>query len=570
MTADAPETGRDAPAIDPLHRIGVALTELDPDRLIQRLTDEATAMCRAQFGAFFYNVINQRGECYMLYTLSGVPREAFAGFPMPRATEIFRPTFDGTEVLRLDDVLTDPRFGHNAPYKGMPPGHLPVRSYLAVPVFSRTGEVLGGLFFGHAEPGRFTADDERMMVAVANQTGLALDNARLYAAVEAREQQYRFLADAMPQIVYTSRPNGQLDYVNARWTLYTGLTLAQTQGDGWDLVIHPEDIGGMQASWRSALASGEIFERLYRIRRITDGAYRWHLGRSVPRRNDDGTIVQWVGTSTDVDDQQRSSDALRFLAAASAELSASLDHRNTLANVAKLAIPQVADFCIIAISGTDGALQRLAAAHVEPARLASLQALGDQDLREPDAPGSACQVMRSGRASLIDEIGEAGAASDDPRGSLLHAVGARSWLCVPVLARGRAIGAITFGAAGSGRRFAAADLRVAEDLAVRVSVAVENARLYHDAQEANRAKDQFLATVSHELRTPLTAILGWTRMLRSPQLDDDRRRRGLETIERSARAQTQLIEDLLDISRIISGKMRLEPRSIDPSDPIEA
>jgi signal transduction histidine kinase/CheY-like chemotaxis protein len=172
---------------------------------------------------------------------------------------------------------------------------------------------------------------------------------------------------------------------------------------------------------------------------------------------------------------------------------------------------------------------------------------------------------------LIDEVGEAaGEGSDDPRRSLVHAVGTRSWLCVPIRGRGRAIGAITLGAAGSGRRFASADLRVAEDLAVRVSVAVENARLYHDAQEANRAKDQFLATVSHELRTPLTAILGWTRMLRSPQLDEDRRRRGLETIERSARAQTQLIEDLLDISRIISGKMRLEPRPIDPADPIEA
>ena len=179
--------------------------------------------------------------------------------------------------------------------------------------------------------------------------------------------------------------------------------------------------------------------------------------------------------------------------------------------------------------------------------------------------------MRSGRATLIDEIGEAAdAGSDDPRRNLVHAVGTRSWLCVPVHGRGRTVGAITLGAASSGRRFVAADLRVAEDLAVRVGVAVENARRYHDAQEANRAKDQFLATVSHELRTPLTAILGWTRMLRSSQLDEDRRRRRLETIERSARAQTQLIEDLLDISRIISGKMRLEPRSIDPTDPIEA
>ncbi len=569
MSADAPEPGSDASAIDPLHRIGLALTELDPERLIQHLTDEATAICRAQFGAFFYNVVDRCGGSYMLYTLSGAPREAFSRFPMPRATEIFRPTFDGTEVLRLDDVTQDPRFGRNTPHHGMPPGHLPVRSYLAVPVLSRTGQVLGGLFFGHAQPGIFTADDEHLMVAVASQTGLALDNARLHAAVEAREQQYRFLADAMPQNVYTARPGGQLDYVNAGWTTYTELTLAQTQTDGWDAVVHPDDRGPMRDRWTSSLATGEVFEHLYRIRRASDGAYRWHLGRSVPRRSDDGEIVQWVGTSTDVDDQQRSSDALRFLAAASAELSASLDYRGALTSVAHLAIPSIADFCIIAIVGPEGAVARLAAAHVDATRVAQLEALADHDLGDPDAAGSACQVMRTSRAALIDEL-EQDPGSDDPRRHLMHACGARSWLCVPIQGRGRTIGAITFGAAGSGRRLAAADLRVAEDLAVRVSVAVENARLYHDAQEANRAKDQFLATVSHELRTPLTAILGWTRMLRSPQLDDERRRRGLETIERSARAQTQLIEDLLDISRIISGKLRLEPRSIDPVDPIDA
>ena len=575
MTDAAPEARPDPPSIELLHRIGLALTELDPDRLVQRLTDEATAMCRAQFGAFFYNVLDDRGERYMLYTLSGVPRESFSGFPMPRATEIFKPTFDGTEVLRLDDVTKDPRFGKSGPHHGMPPGHLPVCSYLAVPVFSRTGGVLGGLFFGHAEPGKFTAEHERLMVAVATQTGLALDNARLYAALEAREQQYRFLADAMPQIVWTAKPAGEIDYVNHGWSDYTGLDLAHTAGTGWTTVVHPEDRPAMLEKWRGSLQNGERYEMLYRICRARDGAYRWHLGRSVPRRAADGAIVQWVGTATDVDDQQRSSDALRFLASASAELSASLDYRAALASVARLAVPQVADFCAIDMAGPDGAPQRLVSVHVDPHQLPKVIELGDCDLARPDDHGSAARVLRSGRAALIEEIGDEprdGPASpgDDPRARVLQDLAARSWLCVPIHGRGRSIGAITLGAAASGRRFGAADLRVAEDLAVRVGVAIENARLYHDAQEANRAKDQFLATVSHELRTPLTAILGWTRMLRSSQLDDERRRRGLETIERSARAQTQLIEDLLDISRIISGKMRLEPRPIDPVDPIEA
>ncbi|HEY8077282.1 MAG TPA: PAS domain S-box protein, partial [Labilithrix sp.] len=161
-----------------LVRIGASLSsELNLDVLVQRVTDEATALCRAQFGAFFHNVVDDKGESYMLYTLSGVPREAFSKFPMPRNTAIFAATFDGEGVVRSDDITKDPRYGKSAPYHGMPQGHLPVCSYLAVPVKSRSGEVLGGLFFGHAEPGRFTEADERLVVAVAAQAAIAIDNA---------------------------------------------------------------------------------------------------------------------------------------------------------------------------------------------------------------------------------------------------------------------------------------------------------------------------------------------------------------------------------------------------------
>jgi signal transduction histidine kinase len=164
-----------------LDRIGRVLNgELQLDRLVQLLTDEATALCRAQFGSFFYNLTNEEGESYVLYTLSGVPRERFSGFPMPRNTAVFAPTFNGERPVRSDDITQDPRYGHNPPYHGMPKGHLPVRSYLALPVVSRTGDVLGGLFFGHGEPGVFTERDEQLLVAVASQAAVAIDNARLY------------------------------------------------------------------------------------------------------------------------------------------------------------------------------------------------------------------------------------------------------------------------------------------------------------------------------------------------------------------------------------------------------
>ena len=169
---------------------------LDPATIVQQVTDLATSLSHAEFGAFFYNVVDRSsGESYMLYTLSGVPKEAFAKFPQPRATAIFAPTFHGEGVVRLDDVTQDSRYGQSAPYYGMPPGHLPVRSYLAVPVKAASGEVLGGLFFGHSKKGVFTQQDERLVVGIAAWASLALANARLYdMAREADRVKDEFLA----------------------------------------------------------------------------------------------------------------------------------------------------------------------------------------------------------------------------------------------------------------------------------------------------------------------------------------------------------------------------------------
>ena len=271
----------------------VISAELDLHKVVQAVTDAATELTGARFGSFFYNVLDERGASYMLYTLSGVPREAFAHFPMPRNTDIFAPTFAGEGTVRISDVHKDPRYGKNSPYYGMPEGHLPVTSYLAVPVLSRSGEVVGGLFFGHPEEGVFTERHERIVEGMASQAAIAMDNARLYeAAQRGREQAER--------------------------------------------------------------------------------------------------------------------------------------------------------------------------------------------------------------------------------------------------------------------------------------AAEENERLYRETQEANRLKDEFLAMLSHELRTPLTAILGWAHMLRTGQFDENSIGGAYETIERNARAQAQLIDDLLDVSRIITGKLRLDMRAVNPNNFIDS
>ncbi len=183
-------------ALEILNQAGTVLArETELDVVVQTVTDAGVALTGAQFGAFFYNLVDAAGESYTLYAISGVPREAFSKFPMPRNTAVFAPTFSGTEIVRSDDITQDPRYGHNPPYLGMPEGHLPVRSYLAVPVLSRTGGVLGGLFFGHSHPGVFTEDSERNLSGLAGEAAVAIDNVRLFEETQ-REIAERRRAEA--------------------------------------------------------------------------------------------------------------------------------------------------------------------------------------------------------------------------------------------------------------------------------------------------------------------------------------------------------------------------------------
>jgi PAS domain S-box-containing protein len=170
-------------------------SQLDLQTLVQTVTDAGTKLSGAAFGAFFYNVFDESGESFLLYALSGAPREAFEKLGLPRNTPVFNPTFRGEGVVRSADITQDPRYGTLHPHHGMPKGHLPVRSYLAVPVVSRSGEVIGGLFFGHPEVNMFAERAERLVVGVAAQAAVAIDNARLYEAAQ-REIARREQAEA--------------------------------------------------------------------------------------------------------------------------------------------------------------------------------------------------------------------------------------------------------------------------------------------------------------------------------------------------------------------------------------
>ena len=255
-----------------------------------------------------------------------------------------------------------------------------------------------------------------------------------------------------------------------------------------------------------------------------------------------------------------------FLAEAGTILSASLDYAQTLAAVAKLVVPTFADWCAVDIVGERGALQRLAVAHVDPEKVEYARTLEQKYPADPQAPNGIHQVIRTGQPVLLSRIPAAlldAAARDDEHRRIIRTLGLTGYICVPLLAHGRAFGAITFVSAESGREYTDADLRFAQEIAARASLSVENARSYARASEANRLKDEFLATLSHELRTPLNAVLGYTRMLRQGHVAPEKTASALEVVERNGASLKQIIEDVLDVSRIVAGRLRLNVQTVD-------
>jgi signal transduction histidine kinase len=262
---------------------------------------------------------------------------------------------------------------------------------------------------------------------------------------------------------------------------------------------------------------------------------------------------------------------LAFLVEAGEVLSGSLDYQTTLMSLARLAVPYLADWCAIDVVQDDDSFSRLAVVHRDPARDEAARALRRRYPPQRGSEHGLARVLRTGHSEfrpLIDE--SAVGVRDESHRRLLHELGLTSYMCVPLVARGRTLGAISFVYGTAGRRYSREDLGLAEAVARRAALAVDNARLFHDAETASRAKDEFLATISHELRTPLHAMLGWTRMLRTGTLDAPMQARAFDTLERNTRIQAQLIEDLLDVSRIITGKLRIEVRPVELAPVIDA
>jgi PAS domain S-box-containing protein len=303
------------------------------------------------------------------------------------------------------------------------------------------------------------------------------------------EERYRFLAEAQPDQIWTAMPNGELDYVNQRVLDYFDTSFSEHVAGGWTDVTHPEDLPRTLRLWQQALDTGSPYENELRFRRAADDSYRWHLTRAVPMRDRRGEIVKWFGSNTDIEDRKSADEAQRFLVEAGTTLGSSLDYRTTLAALAKMAVPRIADWARIDIVD-DGKLRTLAVEHVDERKIELALELGRRYPEDPDAAHGPPLVLRTGESELVTEISEerlSELAVDDLHLELVRELGFQSYMAVPLVARGRTLGVISFVAAESGRRYGSADLALAEELARRASTAIENAQLYREVEERAQA-----------------------------------------------------------------------------------
>ncbi|MES2742932.1 MAG: ATP-binding protein [Pseudomonadota bacterium] len=425
-------------------------------------------------------------------------------------------------------------------------------------------------------------------------TGMVQDITARKAAEDSlrqSEEELRALANSIPQLAWIARVDGTMTWYNERWYAYTGTTAEQVAGDNWHIAYDPACVPHMVAHWERSVRSGLPFEMEFPIRGA-DGQFRWFLTRANPVRDSAGQLSRWFGTSTDVDQVKRVQEALRdesnvleLLNDTGTALAGTLDLRTLLQAVTdaanRIGAARVGGFFYQAEGGAHGlslhatsgapadVFGGLTQADGAPLFGPGWQAAGAQRIADLCAvrPGHPRWLLPPGETPL------------------------RSYLSVPVLSRsGAPIGCLVL-AHPEPSMFSERTERILGGIAAQAAVAIDNTRLYEAAQRAaeerkilldsersartvaersNQMKDEFLATLSHELRTPLSAILGWAQVLRRGTRDEADLHRGLQTIERNARAQAQLIEDLLDMSRITSGKVLLDMQLMAPATAVEA
>jgi PAS domain S-box-containing protein len=394
-------------------------------------------------------------------------------------------------------------------------------------------------------------------------------------AIEQAGQHFGDLVHGLGVIVWERDPeNCQFTFVSRGAEDMLGYPLARwLEPDFWARLIHVDDRERVIDTCTTAARSAEHLDYEYRALSAT-GRVLWVREILHVVRDEDGRARQLQGVLTDITERRQLLESERraraeaeerhrraqFLAEASTVLSSSLDYEATLQSVARLAVPFLADWCAVDVLDAQGALRRVAAAHVDPTRERLLWQLRQRDPQRDSDTFGLGRMLRTNEPELVASIPPeilVRGARDDESLALIHALMPHSYIGIPLVAGGAVQGAVFLVTAESARDYAAADLELAGELGRRISQAVDNARLHMKVQQAVRVRDEFLAATSHELRTPLAHIKGFASTLRQVDVewDEPTRQDFLAEIEHEADRLTRLIANVLDISRVESGAL---------------
>jgi PAS domain S-box-containing protein len=480
-----------------------------------------------------------------------------------------------------EDVRRDPRF--NCPNILCDQG---IVSAVNVPI-RNIGHPFGtlGAHATHQRP--FTEDDIYFLESVANILAAAIERREAEDVVSESEKRLTMALDAGRMGTWDWNIRTNVVHWSDGIEAIHGVPPGSFGGNftAFESDMHPDDRERVMASVRRAVEEGVEHDVEYRIV-PPDGSIRWIEGKGRVVY-EDGRPVRLTGTCRDITERKQSEEerarlyeATRtaerrsaFLAKASEVLATSLDYETTLANVARLVVPDLADWCSVQVLEQDDTLHQVAITHADPAKVVWARELSRRYPSDPAAPRGVWNVLRTGQAEFVPELSEEllrTVARDEEHWRLIQSVGMRSVMLVPMVAHDRTVGCISLIHAESGRVYTEADLAQAQDLARRCAVAIDNARLYREIQWADKAKDEFLAMLSHELRNPLGAVANGLMLLEVNGSPAPAAVRTREMLARQIQNMTRLLDDLLDVSRSTRGKVQLRCAPVALADIVES
>jgi len=451
------------------------------------------------------------------------------------------------------------------------------------------------------------------------------DRKEIEMALSESESRLRFMADTVPQLLWTSDTEGNIDYYNKRWKDFTGLSLGNVERDRRSKLLHPDEREKVEKTWNHSIKTGKPYEMEYRLYHADSDSYLWVIGRAVPYRNKAGKIIKWYGTATEIDEQKRSANIQRYLANVSKELASSMDYETTLRKISQLCIPEVADWCSVELLNDDNEIEQVSVAHIDPKKVSLAKEYREYNPPTIDQPTGVPAVIRTGKSEFYPVISEElirTSIADKKVRDFMLGLHIRSIIIAPIKAQDKPIGAITFVSSESGRYYTQADLTMAEDVASRISLSLTNVRLFNESMqeltrrrqlekelllekqrlesrvkerteqlqatnaglreeiikrqkiekeriddliELNRSKDEFISLASHQLRTPATGVKQYVGMVLEGFMGkiEPAKRTILEKAYESNERQLRIVNDLLKVAQVDAGKVMLKKSNVD-------